>query len=54
MFVCVDALHTSQQLFSHVESIPFLIKLHNTKQWIKCPAQGHNPVTQVSLELATL
>ena len=37
-----------------LRQFPFLLGSTSTKQWIKCPAKRHNPVTPVSLELATL
>ena len=54
MFVCVDALHPSQQFFSHVGMFSCLHELTSTKGRIKCLAQGHNTVRIVSLELPTL
>ena len=52
-FVCVDAIiHPSRQLFKHVGMFSGLPGLnHYLKQRIKCLAQGHNPVSPVSLEL---
>ena len=55
MLVCVDALHSSKQFFSHVGTISCLPGLSQyTKQRIKCPAQGHNTVPSESLKLVTL
>ena len=53
-FVCVDALRSSQQFFSHVGMFSCLPGLTSIKQRIKCLAEGHNTVPLVSLELATL
>ena len=50
--VDVEALHPSQQFFSHVKMIPVFLDWISTKQRIKCLA--HNTVPPVSLELAML
>ena len=52
-FVCFDALHPSQQFFSHVVIISCLTSF---KQQIDCLVQGHKTATlpAMSLELATL
>ena len=41
-------------MFSHIDTTSCLLALTITKQQIKCHTQGHNTVTLVSLELATL
>ena len=49
LLVCVEALHHSQQFFSHVRTVSGLT---STKQRLKNLAQGHNKKPLVWLEPA--
>ena len=53
-FACVDVLHPNQQYFVMLGQFPVFLGCTITKQQVKCYAQGHNTVTLVSLELATI
>ena len=51
VFVCINALHPSHQIFSHVGMFSVFLRWISTKQRIKCLAQWRNTVPQLSLEL---